>query len=165
MPQRDYYLTLSQAQSVLSTASTSLNSPFDTGQQVSSDYGRSPYQSTNLNAVKARLGQAVKKFFFQVAINSGMSGGTAATYMTIALRCGATAGANGWTTLFTTAQIPKPYLTAAAEALLCKVPIPDQVATALGGVALQRYIKGLYTIANNATALSKFKLDCELTLY
>ena len=85
MPNRDFYLTLSSAQTVLSTGSTASNTPFDTGLQVSSEYGQSPYQSANLNAVPVVLGQAQAKFFFQVSINSGASGGTAGVGLTIAL--------------------------------------------------------------------------------
>ena len=160
MPLRDNYLTLSSAQSVLSTGSTASNTPFDTGNFISSEYGQSPYQTTNKNTMVSKLGQAVKKFFFQVSINSGMSGGTAATYLTIALQSGATSGAAGWTSIFNLASIAKPALTAGATALLCKIPIPEAA-----GANVKRYLKGLYTIANNATALTKFKLDCELDTY
>jgi len=162
---RDYYLTLSSAQTVLSTGSSSLNTPFDTGNQVSSAYGRSPYQSSSLLTVKPRIGQAVKKFFFQVSINSGMSGGTAGTTLVIALQHNATSGATGWVSAYTSASIPKPYLTAAAEALLVKIPLPDQINTVAGGMALRRYLKALYTVALNATALTKLKIDTFLDVY
>lgn len=160
MPLRDNYLTLSSAQKVLSTASTASNTPFDTGLSVSSEYGQSPYQTTNKNTMVSKLGQAPKKFFFQVSINYGMSGGTAATYLTIALQSGATSGALGWTSIFNLANIAKPALTASATSLLCKIPIPEAA-----GANVKRYLKGLYTIANNATALTAFKLDAELSTY
>jgi len=162
MPLRDNYLTLSSAQSVLSTGSTASNTPFDTGNMISSEYGQSPYQTTNLNTVPQNLGQSVKKFFFQVRVNSGMSGGTAASYLTIALQSGATSGAAGWASVFSfggAAVLTKPYLTAAANPLLLKIPLPEQPNY------MKRYLKGLYTIGNVATALTKFKLDAELTIY
>ena len=158
MPMRDNYLTLSSAQTVLSTGSTASNTPFDTGQQVSSYYGQSPFQSANLNAVPTVIGQAVKKFFFQVSINSGASGGTAAVGLTIALQSSGTSSA-GYASNITLTKMVKNVLTSAAAPLLCKIPLPE------GGTnqPLKRYLKGLYTIGTGV--FSKFKLDAELTVY
>ena len=158
MPLRDYYLTLSSAQTVLSTGSTASNTPFDTGLQISSEYGQSPVQSANLNPVPTVIGQAVKKFFFQVSVNSGASGGTSAVGLTIALQSSGTSSA-GYASNITLAKMTKPYLTAAASPLLCKIPLPE-----LGvNYPLKRYLKGLYTIGTGV--FSKFKLDAELTVY
>ena len=162
MPLRDNYLTLSSAQSVLSTGSTASNTPFDTGSQVSSEYGQSPYQSSSSLSMVSQLGQSVKKFFFQVRVNSGMSGGTAASYLTIALQSASGPGSTGWATVLQfggTSVLTKPYLTAGANPLLMKVALPEQP------VYMKRYLKGLYTIGNVATALTKFKLDAELCEY
>ena len=158
MPMRDYYLTLSSAQTVLSTGSTASNTPFDTGLQVSSEYGQSPFQSANPNAVPVVLGQAQAKFFFQVSINSGASGGTAGVGLTIALQSSGTSAA-GYASNLTLAKMTKPYLTAAASPLLCKVPIPE-----IGiNYPVKRFLKGLYTIGTGV--FSKFKLDAELGIY
>ena len=158
MPMRDNYLTLSSAQTVLSTGSTASNTPFDTGLQVSSEYGQSPVQSANLNPVPTIIGQAVKKFFFQVSVNSGASGGTSAVGLTIALQSSGTSSA-GYASNITLQKMTKPYLTAAASPLLCKVPLPE-----LGvNYPLKRYLKGLYTIGTGV--FSKLKLDAELTVY
>ena len=158
MPNRDYYLTLSSAQTVLSTGSTASNTPFDTGLQQSSLYGQSPFQSANLNAVPTIIGQAVKKFFFQVSVNSGASGGTSAVGLTIALQSSSTSSA-GYTSNVTLVKMTKPYLTAAASPQLCKIPLPE-----IGvNYPLKRYLKGLYTIGTGV--FSKFKLDAELTVY
>jgi hypothetical protein len=162
MPLRDNYLTLSAAQSVLSTGSTASNTPFDTGNMISSEYGQSPYQTTNLNVMVSQIGQSVKKFFFQVKINSGMSGGTAASYLTIALQSASGSGSTGWATVLQfggAGVLTKPYLTASANPLLMKVALPEQP------VYMKRYLKGLYTIGNVATALTKLKLDAELCEY
>lgn len=158
MPNRDFYLTLSSAQTVLSTGSTASNTPFDTGLQVSSEYGQSPFQSANPNAVPVVLGQAQAKFFFQVSINSGASGGTAGVGLTIALQSSGTSAA-GYASNLTLAKMTKAYLTAAAAPLLCKVPIPE-----IGiNYPVKRFIKGLYTIGTGV--FSKFKLDAELGIY
>jgi hypothetical protein len=158
MPMRDYYLTLSSAQTVLSTGSTASNTPFDTGLQISSLYGQSPFQSSNLNAVPTIIGQSPKKFFFQVSINSGASGGTASVGLTIALQSSSTAAA-GYASNITMTKLLKNVLTAAATPLLCKIPLPEM------GInnPLKRYLKGLYTIGTGV--FSKFKLDAELTVY
>jgi hypothetical protein len=158
MPLRDNYLTLSSAQTVLSTGSTASNTPFDTGNQISSLYGQSPYQSASQNTVMVTIGQAVKKFFFQVSINSGASGGTSGVGLTIALQSSGTSSA-GYTSNLTLVKMTKPYLTAAASPLLCKVPLPDSPTNA----PLKRYLKGLYTIGTGV--FSKLKLDSELTVY
>ena len=159
MPLRDNYLTLSSAQTVLSTGSTASNTPFDTGLQVSSEYGQSPVQSANLNPVPTIIGQAVKKFFFRVSVNSGASGGTSAVGLTIALQSSGTAPVGTWASNITLQKMTKPYLTAAASPLLCMIPLPE-----LGvNFPLKRYLKGLYTIGTGV--FSKLKLDAELTVY
>ena len=160
MPYSDNYLLLSSAQSVLSTGSTASNSPFDLGVQYSGQYGQSPYATTNLNSISggAQIGQSVKKFFFQVKINSGASGGTAGVGLTVALQSGATSGAAGWVSVFSTAKILKgttPYLTTAGMTI-CKVPLFEEA-------SMNRWIKGLYTIGTGV--FSKFKLDAELSTY
>jgi len=157
MPIQDNYLILSSAQTVLSTGSTASNSPFDTGQQISSLYGQSPYATSNKNTIAATLGQAPKKFFFMVRINYGASGGSTANTMTIALMQGATAGATGRTVSFQTAALTKPSLTTAASAILCKIPLPEP---------LLRYINGKYTMTQSGSSyFTAFKVDAELTLY
>jgi hypothetical protein len=64
-----------------------------------------------------------------------------------------------WAANVTLQKMLKPYLTAAASPLLCKIPLPE-----LGvNYPLKRYLKGLYTIGTGV--FSKFKLDAELTVY
>jgi hypothetical protein len=158
MPFQDNYLILSAAQSVLSTATTASNSPFYLGTQYSGEYGQSPYMSSNLNTVTAQLGQAVKKFFFQVNINSGASSATASTGVTIALTsCLTTAGT--YTVVAQTAKMRRPSLTvtvAASNSLLCKIPIPESP-------FIYPYIQGRYTVGTGV--FYKFKVDANLTMY
>ena len=160
MPYQDNYLILSNAQTVLSTGSTASNTPFDLGKQISGEYGQSPYATTNLNFITggAQIGQSVKKFFFQVKINYGASGGTAGVGLTVALQSNATSGASGWVSVFSTAKILKgttPYLTTAGM-LICKVPLFEEA-------SMNRYIKGLYTIGTGT--FTAFKIDAELSTY
>ena len=156
MPIRDTYLTLTGSgsgsggtQKVLSTASTNSNSPFDLGNQVSSEYGQSPYQSTNLNTISAQIGQAPKKFFFVVQMADISSGGSATTGITISLMTNATAGGTGRVTAFQSAKILfKNYTTGVTNlfttypALLVKIPLPEP---------LHRYINGLFTLSVTRT--------------
>jgi hypothetical protein len=162
MPQRDYYLTLSQAQSATTSCSSNLNSPFDTGNQITSRYGQSPYQTTNLNTIPGALNQSVKKFFFIVNINSGASGGNLTSGVTISLMQNATAGVVGRTAAISLLKCPKPYLTAGASPYLVRMPLPEILPSAVGGRPIQRYLNALYTISST---MSKFKLDTYFDTY
>ena len=158
---RDKYLTLSGisasgtagSQSILSTASTWANTPFDTGLQQSSLYGQSPFIATGLNNVPAAIGQAPKKFFFLVTVATAASGGTAANSWVIALMNSATSGGSNTVVLQTAAMLYATLTAAAYPNLMLKLALPEP---------LKRYIYGKFTVI---THVAKFKVNVELTEY
>jgi len=133
-------------------------SPFDTGLQISSNYGQSPYQTANKNPVTAILGQAVKKFFFLVNASVALSAAAATTGVTIALQAALTAAATYSTMVQSGKIIGSTFLTAAVfnpAIPLFKVPISEMLLQ-------NRFIKGLFT---TSSATAKLQILAELTTY